>query len=141
MPSLERRPPPGRPPPHAEHETALRDAAARLDAALGGTQIRDPALLSSVLRGDPVRDDLRAILARLDPERVLPLLHRLAAPDLPERREVLDGLLAGDPSGSGQALRATLQALHRRALLARIFHPDRVQALRRACRPSVQEAA
>ena len=140
MPSLDSRPPSGHP-PHAEDEVALRDAAARLDAALGEAQVRDPALLSSVLRGDPVRDDLRAILARLDPERVLPLLHRLAAPDLPERREVLDGLLAGDPSGLGQALRATLQVLHRRALLARIFHPDRVQALRRACRPSVQEAA
>ena len=140
MPSLDSRPPSGHS-PHAEDEVALRDAAARLAAALDEAQVRNPALLSSVLRGDPVRDDLRAILARLDPERVLPLLHRLAAPDLPERREVLDGLLAGDPSGSGQALRATLQALHRRALLARIFHPDRVQALRRACRPSVQEAA
>ena len=93
MPSLDSRPPSGHP-PHAEDEVALRDAAARLDAALGEAQVRDPALLSSVLRGDPVRDDLRAILARLDSERVLPLLHRLAAPDLPERRKVFDGLLA-----------------------------------------------
>ena len=54
---------------------------------------------------------------------------------------MFDELLADDPSGSGQALRATLQALHRRALLARIVHPDRVQALRRACRPPAQEAA
>ena len=87
------------------------------------------------------RAELQAILTQFDPARLLPVLHRLATSGLPHQHEVLDTLLAADPSGSGQALCATLQALHSQELLARIFHPDRVQALRHACRPLVQEPA
>jgi len=38
-------------------------------------------------------------------------------------------------------VRDTLLALHRQTLLARVFHPDRVQTLRRACRHPIQEHA
>lgn len=140
MPSLEREPVPPPSPPAMENVTQ-RTASDRLAAVLDDAEVRDPARLSSTLRGEPVRTELRTILAQLDPARLLPILHRLATTNLPNQREVLEALLAADPSSSGQALGATLQALHRQALLARIFHPHRVQALRHACRPLAQEPA
>lgn len=140
MPSMDREPVPSPPPPGMEDATQ-RTVSDRLAAVLDDAGGRDPARLSSTLRGDPVRTELRIILAQLDPARLLPILHWLATASLPNQREVLEALLAADPSGSGQALGATLQALHRQALLARIFHPDRVQALRHACRPLAQEPA
>ena len=111
----------------------------RLGFVLDDALARSPESLSVVLRSTPIKAELQAILIQLDPARLLAVLHKLATIDLPARREVLETLLAPNPSGSGQALRATLQALHRQELLARIFHLDRVQALRRACRPLAQE--
>jgi len=108
-----------------------------LSAALGC----DPAVVSAALRSEPVRAELQAVLAQLDPARLVPVLHSLAVGDPSNRREVLEALLAPDPSGSGQVLHRMLQALHRQALLARLFHTDRVQALRSACRPLVEERA
>ena len=113
----------------------------RLGAVLDDALARSPESLSAALRSNPIRAELQAILIQLDPTRLLAVLNRLAMVDLPARREVLEALLAADPSGSGQALRATLQALHRQELLARIFQLDRVQALRRACAPPAQELA
>jgi len=136
MPSMEREPAP-RQPTSAMEDAARRGAMGRLGHALA----RDPVWLSAILRSDPVRAELQAILTQFDPARLLPVLHRLATTGLPEQHEALDALLATGPSGSGQALRATLQALHRQDLLACIFHPGRVQALRHACRPLVQEPA
>lgn len=140
MPSMDREPVPSPPAPIIEDATQ-HIVSDRLAAVLDDAVVRDPTLLSSTLRSEPVRTELRTVLAQLDLARLLPILHRLATADLPNRREVLEALLAADPSGSGQALGATLQALHRQALLARIFHPDRVQALRRACRPLAREPA
>ena len=140
MPSMDRKPVPSPPAPIMEDATQPI-VSDRLAAALDDAAVRDPTWLSSTLRGEPVRTELRTVLAQLDPARLLPILHRLATADLPNQREVLEALLAADPSGSGQALGATLQALHRQELLARIFHPDRVQALRRACRPLAREPA
>lgn len=134
MPSMEREPVPFLSPPAMEDATQ-RTVSDRLAAVLDGAVVCDPARLSSTLRWEPVRTELRTVLAQLDPARLLLPLHRLATANLPNQREVLEALLAADPSGSGQALGATLQALYRQALLARIFHPDRVQALRHACRP------
>lgn len=129
------------PPPvaSATGEEALEEAASRLGAALDAALAHAPGPLSADLLRDPTLADLRAALAGLGPGRVLPVLHRLASPVLPARREVLEAVLAGDPFAPGKPPRATLQDLHRRALLARIFHPDRVQALRRACRTFAQE--
>ena len=140
MPSMEREPVPSTPPPAMEDATQ-RTVSDRLAAVLDDAVLRNPARLSSILRGEPVRTELRTILAQLDAARLLPILHRLATTNLPDQREVLEVLLAADPSGSGQALGATLQALYRQALLARIFDPHRVQALRRACRPLAREPA
>jgi len=140
MPSMEREPAPPQP-TSAMEDAARRGAMDRLGAVLDDALARDPERLSAILRSDPVRAELQAILTQFDPARLLPVLHRLATTGLPHQHEVLDALLAADPSGSGQWLRATLQALHSQELLARIFHPDRVQALRHACRPLVQEPA
>lgn len=140
MPSMDREPLPSPSPPAMENVTH-RTARDRLAAVLDDAGVRDPARLSSTLRGEPVRTELQTILAQLDPARLLPILHRLATTSLPNQREVLEALLAADPSSSGQALGATLRALHRQALLARIFHPHRVQALRHACRPLAQGPA
>ncbi len=128
------------PPSILTMENAVRCGAMdRLGAVLDDALARSPESLSAALRSNPIRAELQALLIQLDPTRLLAVLHRLTMVDLPARREVLEALLAADPSGSGQALRATLQALHRQELLARIFHLDRVQALRRACRPLAQE--
>lgn len=140
MPSMEREPAPPQP-TSAMEDAARHGAMGRLGHALDDALARDPVRLSAALRSDPVRAELQAILTQFDPARLLPVLHRLATTGLPEQHEALDALLAAGPSGSGQALRATLQALHRQDLLARIFHPGRVQALRHACRPLVQEPA
>jgi len=140
MPSMDREPAPPCPLPAME-DAARCGAMDRLGIVLDDALARDPVRLSATLRGDPVRAELQVILAQFDPARLLPVLHRLATTGLPEQHEVLDALLAAGPSGSGQALRATLQALHRQEMLARIFHPDRVQALRHACRPFVQDPA
>ncbi len=120
---------------------SLHDAAGRIAAMLDYAQTYDPASFSSALRSEPVRTELQAILAQLDPALLLPVLHRLATSGLPDQREMMEALLASDPSGSGQVVRDTLLALHRQTLLARVFHPDRVQTLRRACRHPIQEHA
>lgn len=125
----------------AKDDAALHDAADRIEAMLAEAQFRDAMQMSTALRSDPARAELRAILAQLEQTRLLPILHRLAMTGVPHKREVLEGLLAANASGSGQTLRSTLQALHRRALLVRIFHPDRVQALRRICQSLTQEPA
>lgn len=140
MPSMERESALPRPPPAIE-DAAWCGAMGRLGTVLDDALARDPVRLSATLRSDPVRAELQAILAQFDPARLLPALRRLTTTVLPDRHEVLEALLAAGPSGSGQALRATLQALHRQELLARIFHPDRVQALRHACRLLVQDRA
>lgn len=124
---IERDVPPGRAPPAIP-------AADRLAAALDAARTAAPGRLSAALRADPLRAELRAALARLGPDHVLRIMHGLALPDLPAAGDALAGLLRGGPSGEGRALRARLEALHRRALFDRIFHPDRVAALRRACR-------
>ena len=130
------------PPSNITMENAARCGAMdRLGAVLDDALARSPESLSAALGSNPIRAELQAILIQLDPTRLLAVLNRLAMVDLPARREVLEALLAADPSGSGQALRATLQALHRQELLARIFHLGRVQALRRACRSPAQESA
>jgi len=121
--------------------TDMQDAAHRIEAMLGAALDCDPAAVSAALRSEPVRAELQAVLAQLEPARLVPVLHRLATGDPSNRREVLEALLAPDPSGSGQVLHRTLQALHRQALLARLFHADRVQALRSACRPLIEERA
>ncbi len=127
--------------PLSAGSTGPHDTGDSIGALLVFAQACGPASLLSTLRSDPARAELQAILAQLDPARLLSFLHKLSTADFSDKREVLELLLAPGPSGSGQTLRGTLQALHRQDLLARIFRPDRVQALRHACRLLVQEPA
>lgn len=127
--------------PVSATSTDMQNAANRIEAMLSAAMGCDPASVSAGLRSEPVRVELQAVLAQLGPARLEQVLHSLAAGDPSHRREVLEGLLVPDPSGSGQMLHGTLQALHRQALLARIFDANRVQALRSACRPLAEERA
>lgn len=122
-----------------EDDGASCDALAQLGTLLDVAHAADPAQLAAILRTEPVIADLRAMLAQLKPAQMLRLSFWLADTNLLERDAVLEALFTPDPSGLGQALRATLQSLHRRALLASIFHAGRVQALRRACRTIAKE--
>lgn len=117
------------------------ETLARVGTMLESALVQHSVQVSAALQTGPVRDELRAVLAQLSPLQILHVMQTVATADLADRREVLEALLAADPSGSGEALRATLHGLHRQALLACMFHPDRVQALRRACRSLAQEPA
>ena len=104
-----------------------------LGGALDAARARDMAALSDCLCGDPLRDDLRGVLAQLGAARLLRLLDWLTEATVPDRRRVLDALLAPDQSGAGQALQAAITSCNRQALLARIFAQDRLDALLAAC--------
>ena len=93
--------------------------------------------LSTALRQAPMRDDLRAVMAQLGAARLMQLLHWLAEIDLPDRLIVISTLLGGDDSNSA-ALRAAIAAVTRRALLRRMFAPDRIAALHAACQTALE---
>lgn len=127
--------------PGSATTTDMQEAARLIEALLNAASRCNPAAVSAGLCSEPVRAELQAILVQLAPAQLLEILHNVATGYPSNGREVLEALLAPDPSGLGQMLHGTLQALHRQALLARIFHTDRVQALRSACRPLVEERA
>ena len=89
-------------------------------------------ILSTTLREAPLRDDLHAVMAQLGAARLMRLLHWLAEIDLPDCHTVISALVGGDDA-AGHALRAAVAAVTRRALLRRIFAPDRIAALHAAC--------
>ena len=101
---------------------------------------RDLQDLSAVLRGAPLRGDLRAILAQLGAARLMRLLHWLAEIEIADCHAVIATLVAGDDATSN-ALRAAITAVTRRALLRRIFAPDRIAALKIACQTGFEETA
>ena len=93
---------------------------------------RDLQNFSAALRQAPLRGDLRAVMAQLGAARLMRLLHWLAEIDLPGCDAVISALIGGDDA-TGHALRAAIAAVTRRALLRRIFAPDRIAALQAAC--------
>ena len=95
---------------------------------------------SAALREAPLRDDLRAILAQLGAARLMRLLHWFAEIDLPSCDAVISTLVGGDDA-NGRALRAAIAAVTRRALLRRIFAPDRIAALLTACEAALEGGA
>jgi hypothetical protein len=101
---------------------------------------RDLQDFSAALREAPLRDDLRAVMAQLGAARLMRLLHWLAEVDLPGCDAVISALVGGDDT-TGHALRAAIAAVTRRALLRRIFVPDRIAALHAACKTALQEGA
>ena len=112
-----------------------------LGGALDAARERDAAALAGQLCGDPLRDDLRGVLAQLGVARLLRLLDWLTESAAPDRRRVLEALLAADPPGAGQALRTAIEDCNRQALLGRIFSQERLDALLAACRTSPKEIA
>lgn len=117
-----------------EEAPEVQPSLLALGGALDAARARNDALLAKHLCGDPVRDDLRGVLAQLGAARMLRVLDWLTESAAPDRRRVLEAVLESDPSGAGQALRAAIQDLNRQALLARIFAQDRLDALLAACR-------
>jgi len=96
--------------------------------------------LSTALREGPPREDLRAVMAQLGGARLMRLLHWLAEIDLPDCPSVISTLVGGDDA-TGDALRAAIAAVTRRALLRRIFSPDRIAALQTARETALERDA
>ena len=101
---------------------------------------RDLQDFSAALREAPLRDDLCAVMAQLGAARLMRLLHWLAEVDLPGCDAVISALVGGDDA-TGHALRAAIAAVTRRALLRRIFAPDRIAALHAACETALEGGA
>jgi hypothetical protein len=89
--------------------------------------------LAAVLREAAFQEDFRAVLAQLGAARLMRLLHWLGETDATQPEGMVPALVAGDDE-IGRALRAAIAAVTRRALLARIFAPERIAALEAACR-------
>jgi hypothetical protein len=68
------------------------------------------------------------------------LLHWLAEIYLPDCPSVISALVGGHDA-TGHALRAAIAAVTRRALLRRIFAPDRIAALHAACETALERDA
>lgn len=123
-----------------ETEADLPQRLTALGRAFDDLAPGDPHALATALRNAPLRDDLRAVLAQLGAARVLRVLHWLCEIDVPDCHAVIAALLQDDGS-VGQALRAAVEAVTRRAVLCRIFAPERIAALEIACAAALQEPA
>ncbi len=110
----------------------------QLGQALDAAQARDPQRLSRLLRDAPVRERLGVLLTHIDRPRCLRLLDWLGSPPMPEHNLVAAAYLTDDPSEEGAVLRRNVQALHRNALLSRIFDRDRIASLLAACQVAGQ---
>ena len=128
-------PPPIRPiETEADNPERLKALGAVLDQLADG----ESRQLSTALREAPLRDDLTAVLAQLGAARLMRLLHWFAEAEIPDCNAVIAAPITGDDA-AGQALRAAITAVTRRALLRRIFAPDRIAALRIACQTAFEE--
>ena len=129
------------PPAIRSVETSL-DALDRL-ALIGRLldSVPDDALpeLAALLQGQAL-DSMRAIMAQLGAARALRIVHWLGERDLPNSHLVLAALIEGDDADCN-ALRATLAAVTRRAVVQRLFSAERIAALEAACEVAFKEAA
>jgi hypothetical protein len=115
-----------------------RDGLAALGAALDRFDGAQRTLSACLASGEPGQD-LRALLIQLGAARLLRLLRWLSTEAGPDGERVLMALLDGT-YGTADPIRATLQALHRQALLARIFDEARLRILLVAAKDAQQEA-
>jgi hypothetical protein len=92
----------------------------------------DPRRFRDALREDPLLTELRTAMAQFGAARTLRLLHWLAEIDLPDCHHVIATLTQGQDRGA-RALRATIEAVTRVATVRRMFAPERIAALERAC--------
>ena len=81
-----------------------------------------------------MRNSMRTVLAQMGTARRLRVLAWVAESGLPNPHTVLGTFLEVDASGSGRALRDSLRSHYRRALLARMFAPERMEQVMAACR-------
>ncbi len=103
-----------------------------LGTALDGLVPTDLGRLRDALRDDPLLSELRSAMAQLGAARALRLLHWLAEVDLPDCNDVIATLTRGQDAAA-RALRATIEAVTRAAMVRRMFAPERIAALERAC--------
>lgn len=118
-----------RPGPVDADDRALA-ALLRLGVALDRAAERDAADLADMLCGPETAALLRQVLAQIGMARRLRLLEWLGEAGLPNNQAIVAAM--GDGS-DGAFQRAELAALERRAILARVFAPERVAELRVAC--------
>lgn len=118
-----------RPGPVDAHAPALA-ALLHLGSLLDEAAECSPAALSAALRQPEVGARLRQTLPQIGMARRLRLLEWFDDAGLPGH-EAIVATMGDGPDGAFQ--RAELTALERRAILARIFSPERVAELRTAC--------
>jgi hypothetical protein len=117
--------------PIEAHE-CVADALVRLGTALDEARLRDPMMLNTILSAASALEILCAILTQLGVHRMARLMAWLG--ESPGGDAVIRHLLApADQTGNAQILRATLGEIERQILVARLFGPDRLAALRAAC--------
>jgi hypothetical protein len=117
--------------PSAEEHDAVLPAMLGLGRVLDDALAHSPDRLRDRLKQEPVLAKTRTALAQIGQGRRLRLLHWLA--DIPGFTDLPSALLATDASAAAQFLRAEVRNLHRRALLDRMFSPERIAALLEAC--------
>jgi hypothetical protein len=108
------------------------DLLVALGAALDELCPADLRRLRNALRDDRLMTEMRTAMAQLGAARTLRLLHWLAEVDLPDCHDVIAALTQGQDAGA-RALRATIEAVTRAAMVRRMFAPDRIAALELAC--------
>ena len=123
-----------------EQQDGLPELLEALGAAFDGTDGSRTGAVCKRLQTEKQANNLRSVLAQLGAARALRILQWLSELDLPESRALLDAMLR-DRSSEGIALCALVDALRRRATLDRIFAPDRLTALERACTETLKEDA
>ena len=121
-----------------EMETGHPEQLVALGRALDDLEDDHIAELGRMIRMSAFADDLRALLAQLGAARLLRILHWLPERGIPECNLVIAALVEG-VSPEARALRAALAALTRRAILRRIFDPERIALLTAACTAAFKE--
>ena len=121
-----------------EENDDSRDGLAALGEALDCFDVAQRTLSDCLASGEHGQD-LHAILIQLGAARLLRLIRWLSDEAGPDGERVLKALLDGT-YGTPDPIRATLQALHRQALLARIFDEARLRILLVAAKDAQQEA-
>lgn len=106
----------------------------RLGATLDDARARDAEDLTRRLLDTATMVNLRAAVTQLGTGRRLRLLDWLAGLSATRSQALLSWITA--PGEHGDFIRGELQALHRAALLARIFAPERRALLLAVCQPS-----
>lgn len=104
----------------------------RIGHQLAHVQRKDPDAFSARLKDPETASAFQEVLAHAGLPRRMRILHWLTEVDVPDRHEVLAGLLGG--GDTGDMLRSSLIYLHRNALLREIFSEERIEVVMRACR-------